>query len=87
VPSRIDSWKLAELHKNWECAQSTQENFRFYNADLSLCTTTEGREQTGTPEQRYGRGPVKGLMAMETYENQKIVTDQPTFFSAHQQCW
>jgi len=26
---RVDSLKLAQLHKNWECAWSTQEHFHF----------------------------------------------------------
>ena len=43
----------------------------FYNVDLSLCITTGGREQTGTPEQQYGRRSEKELRAMETYEKTK----------------
>ena len=37
---RVDSLKLAKLHKNWECAWSTQENFRFSNVAVVQCITT-----------------------------------------------
>jgi len=47
---RVDSLKLAKLHKNCECAWSTQENFRFLLGGCRMYNYWGDRKDTGLCE-------------------------------------